>query len=121
VVEVPSTHQWTGTGVYLLKGERVTISGSGEVSHDTSRPGPPVGPNGDTQSDLTKYSILQSANHAALIGEIVGNTPGPPFLVGRYYHKDSISKSGLLLLGVNDQDVSNNRGTFIARIDVSKP
>jgi len=127
VVEVPSTRQWTGTGVYLVKGERVTISASGEISHDTSRPGLSVGPDGDPQPGLAKYSILKSANHAplighaSLIGEIIGSTPGPPFLVGSYYHRDSISKTGLLLLGVNDTDVSNNRGTFVARIEVSKP
>jgi len=120
VVEVPSTRRWIRTGVYLLPGDRVTISGTGEVYYDISRPRPPVGPDGDSQSNLAKYSILKSANHAALIGEIKSNTPGRPFLVGSYYHIDS-HKRGLLLLGVNDTYVKDNRGKFIARIEVSKP
>jgi hypothetical protein len=119
-VEVPGTHQWTGTGVYLQKGERVTISASGKVNYDISGSRPPVGPDGAPQADLAKYNFLQAANHAALIGEIIGTTPRQPFLVGSYYH-DSITKSGLLLLGVNDRRVDDNRGTFIAHIEVFKP
>jgi hypothetical protein len=119
VVEVPGTQQWTCTSIYVRKGDRVTIDGRGQVHHISSQPA--VGPDGDRRPSLRRFNILPSANHAALIGEVIGSTPGPPFLVGSYYHTDSINQNGLLLLGVNDKGVNNNSGEFIASIEVAKP
>jgi hypothetical protein len=119
VVEVPGTQPWTDTSIYVRKGDRVTIDGRGQVHHDSSQLA--VDPDGDPRPALTKFNILPSADHAALIGEIIGNTPGRPFLVGSHYHTDSINQSGLLLLGVNDRGVNNNSGEFIASIEVAKP
>jgi hypothetical protein len=119
VVQVPGTQPWTGTNIYVQKGDRVTIDGRGQVHHDSSQPA--VGPDGDPSSGLRKFNILPSADHAALIGEIIGNTPGGPFLVGSHYHTASIKQSGLLLLGVNDKGVNNNSGEFVASIEVAKP
>jgi hypothetical protein len=119
VVEVPGTQPWTGTSIYVRKGDQVTIDGRGQVHHDSSQPA--VGPDGDPRPSFRKFNILPSADHAALIGEIIGNTPGRPFLVASHYHTASINQSGLLLLGVNDRGVSNNSGEFIASIEVAKP
>jgi hypothetical protein len=121
MVTVSSRESWTDSGIHLTKGEQVTITASGQVDHDGRSPSPPVGPDGDPRRALSRLSILRDAPHAALIGKIIGNTEGHPFLVGSQYHADSIDQSGLLLLGVNDQGLTNNTGGFTARIQVAMP
>jgi hypothetical protein len=121
-VKVSSRMGWTDTAIHLSKRERVTITATGEVDPDGPRgPSPAVGPDGSPQPRLRAFSVLRSAPHAALIGEIVGSGQGHPFLVGSRYHTDSSDQSGLLLLGVNDRGLSNNTGEFTARIDVATP
>jgi hypothetical protein len=116
VVEVPGTQPWTCTDIYVRKGDWVTIDARGQVNHSPSQPA--VGPYGDHRLSLRRFNILPSANHAALIGEVIGSTPGPPFFVGSH-HTVSINQNGLLLLGVNDRGVNNNAGEFIASIEVA--
>jgi hypothetical protein len=120
-VTVSSKGPWTDTGIYLTKGEPVTIAASGQVDHDgPSRGSPPAGPDGDPQARLRKYNVLWEAPHAALIGELVGSTQGHPFLIGSHYHTEGVDQAGLLLLGVNDHGRTNNTGVFTARIEVAR-
>jgi hypothetical protein len=120
-VIVPGTQGLSDTGVYLTKGERVTITASGQVDPDGPGRSPQVGPDGNPDQKLRTFSILPDFPHAALIGQIVGSIQGHRFLVGSHYHIDSIGQSGLLLLGVNDRGRRENRGEFAARIDVARP
>lgn len=81
-LNVPSTDQWTDTGIDLKKGAQVTITGTGQVRHNQSQP--PVGPDGDSRPVLQQYSVLPNVPHAALIGMV--DDPGHLFPVGQSFY-----------------------------------
>ena len=51
--------------------------------------------------------------HGALIGWV--ESSGAPFLVGDYY--EGAPGSGMLYLGINDGNVTDNDGEFVATIE----
>ena len=75
-----------------------------------------TGPNG-ADTPHGNCVLPGSEHHAALIGRIVGITAGPPFLIGAAL-TTSARQTGLLLLGINDKEVDNNSGTFVANIHI---
>jgi hypothetical protein len=121
-VRVPGNNPgWMNTGVYLAKGERLSIAATGKVDPDGPHPRwSPVGPDGYADKSLRRFSVLPDAPHAALIGQ-VGGSHGGPFLVGSRYNSGRIDQAGLLELRVNDTGVKENTGTFTARIEVARP
>lgn len=57
-------------------------------------------------------------HHAALIGHILGPSPGTPFLVGSTFDGQA-NQSGELDLGINDIGVDNNGGAFHASVQAA--
>jgi len=112
-VTIPGTKPWTGTGLIFKVADKITISSSGIVM-----------PNGTVKSDPNgvpdrpdwqkNYSVIKTANHVCLIGKIGKN--GKPFFIGKQFSITSKS-SGELFLGINDTDLGNNSGQFIATIN----
>jgi hypothetical protein len=120
-VTVPGNQGWTKTGVYLAKGERLSITASGKVDPDGPRHRTsPAGPDGIADETLSRYSVLPGAPHAALIGQVLGGRGGP-FPVGSHYHADRVDQDGPLQLRVNDKGFPENTGAFTARIEVAGP
>ena len=114
-VVVDARRAYTDTGVDVAVGDRVAISATGTIFHDSSGS---TGPNGVAERrDLRQFNVLDSENHGALIGRI-GET-GAPFAVGSDFSSASLAP-GRLFLGVNDRGVDNNSGAFNATVTVRK-
>ncbi|MGI8984205.1 MAG: hypothetical protein ACR2HM_06695 [Acidimicrobiales bacterium] len=114
-VTVDAKRSFTDTGVDVAAGDRVTIGATGIIFHDSSGS---TGPNGVAERrDLSQFNVIESDNHAALIGRI-GET-GSPFAVGTDFSSASLAP-GRLFLGVNDVGVDNNSGAFSATVTVRR-
>ena len=125
---VSAERVWTRTGLALEKGQRVTVSATGSVvayqpSLREKEVVAEVGPEGtylfsDRVADR-EFPLPAAGGGPApcygLIGRIGG---GAPFFIGtsRTWTAD---RGGELWLGVNDFDVSDNSGEFLATIDLS--
>ncbi|GEM_PF-1470140 len=112
---IPGTQEWTDTGVTVNAGDALGITATGQVYIDPSYP---QGPDGDPSCTPAVNYPGQSASFPApnlacwsLIGRI---GTGPPFEVGS--STLVTATSGLLYLGVNDGDFSDNSGNWTVRI-----
>jgi hypothetical protein len=116
VVDVPGRRSWTDTGFDMRQGVWLTVTATGLVHQSDTGPG--VGPEGVAARQLRGASILPDVPHGALIGKI--GKAGPPFPVGRRLVMD-VPMSNRLYLGINDNDVENNSGSFTAVVVVGRP
>ena len=117
-IEIPSTEQWTDTGVDCEPGEVLDISATGTVLHDKDDPNSTVGPDGLTDPFYRQYNVvgLPDANTVALIGNF--DNEQPFFVIGSA-KTITCPGAGRLFLGVNDRGLTGpggNRGEFSAAI-----
>jgi hypothetical protein len=112
-VEVPATRRWTDTGVDCQAGNVLEIAATGTASHRVG--GRAFGPDGnpDPKARGANLKGLRDVNHAALIGSIGGQQPYSRVGSQNTY---TCAAGGRLFLGINDNGVDNNRGTFGATI-----
>jgi hypothetical protein len=107
-INVPGNRQWAQTGIRVKKGERISLSASGTISNnpqDTGRD--PDGSSTQFQNETRDWNPLPEANDLSLIGR-VGRIL---FAVGR--SRDiQIPADGELELGVNDNNVNDNEGSW---------
>jgi hypothetical protein len=115
-VEVPGTAAWTRTGLSLTQGQRFDVRATGQVSFIPTAP--PVGPDGATDQHPGVCVLPGPDHHGALIGRILGPSPGMPFLVGSTFDGQA-GQSGELELGINDVGVDNNGGAFQASVQMA--
>ena len=117
-VVVPSTEQWTDTGIDLSIGDTVLIEADGAVTPTRNPVIPLHDPNGHPDPTARQYNVegLEEANHNSLIGRI--GEAGAPFLVGSQLLTKADTE-GRLFLGINDINVLNNSGEFTATITVN--
>ncbi len=115
-LNVPGTVAWTDTGIDLAAGQQLTITASGTVLHNA--PGNDgCDPTGEPATSGHGANVIGCPNHASLIGKI--GDAGAPFYVGRTYSVPS-SAAGRLYLGVNDNDLTNNGGSYSANVTVTE-
>jgi hypothetical protein len=120
VVEVPGNQpRGVDTGIELRTGDQVTISASGSVT--AGRRAGVVSPDGGRPSaagvfGATTYPV-PSAGVGALIGYIVSSNgqTSQPFFIGSQA-TFTAPVDGRLYLTVNDDNYSDNSGSFTARI-----
>ena len=117
-VKVSSTESWVDTGFDLEAGQTVQIKAHGEVFINEDTVSTPNGVDDPKVNAVTKLlfrakNVVYDAGHGALIGKI--GEEGNPFLVGEEF-TFSAESAGRLYLGVNDKDVKNNRGEYVAKI-----
>lgn len=110
-LSVPANRAWTSTGVFVRQGQAVRFNASGQVWLSGDR-GDVATPAGATSGRMAPGSPV-NALAGALIGR-VGN--GAPFGIGNQTEV-RMPDAGELWLGVNDNDVNDNRGEF--RVEVS--
>ncbi len=117
VVLVDSRKPWTATGIYLKRGQRVTISASGKVAFDTD--GGYATPDGSGRGPAGSEAVLPGAPTHGLLGRIGKN---PPFFIG---HEKSFkaANSGELFLGINETPAqffayADNSGAWKVQIKV---
>lgn len=112
-VSVPANQAWTDTGIDLALGSNVTITASGTIRIAGSDPGktPAGAPECSAPSDF----LAPGLPCWSLIGRI-GN--GTPFYVGAATGF-SVTTSGRLFLGVNDNFFPDNSGSWAATVSIA--
>jgi hypothetical protein len=120
VVDVPGNQsRGVDTGIDLRSGDQVIISASGNVT--AGRRAGVVSPEGGRQSAAAVFGAttypVPTAGVGALIGYIVSSNgqSTQPFYVGTQL-TFTASADGRLYLSVNDDNYSDNSGSFSARI-----
>jgi hypothetical protein len=109
-VEVPGNVAWTDSGVTVRRGERVSFEASGSVDLLANSPAGPDGRSGMRSRDYPVPAVLGGA----LIGR-VGNSR--PFVIGSDSQPLVMPATGRLMLGVNDNNVVDNSGSFVVKIN----
>jgi hypothetical protein len=110
-INVPANQVWTNTGIPVLRGERISFSARGDIMIS---PTASSGPNGSpaVTSRNVRYP-LQNAYAGALIGR-VGNSA--PFLIGTNTQPIVMPTNGPLMLGINDDVMTDNSGSYSVNI-----
>jgi len=111
-VTVNATQRWTSTGITVAKGQRVAFQASGEVqlspdANDTATTA------GSKLGRRMSAGPLPGQLSGALIGR-VGN--GQAFGIGNQTEALTMPAAGMLYLGVNDDNVDDNRGAFTVTV-----
>jgi uncharacterized Zn-binding protein involved in type VI secretion len=117
-VRVDATQPWTDTGLSVNQGDRVSFQASGQVRINGREAATPDGSNvtatnrsrqgGNRGNGYDGYPI-PGAPVGALVGRI-GNSE--PFGIGTQTQPLVMPESGRLMLGVNDNNLSDNSGSF---------
>ena len=111
-ITVPSTQQWTSTGIRVNQGDRLQFQSSGEINLRPANQGDRANVAGSLSGRTAPNSPLPKALAGALIGRI---DSGQPWGLG---NQTSIiaPASGILYLGINDDLLTDNSGEFTVRI-----
>lgn len=115
-VTVPGNQQWTRTGIFVRQGDTVRFTSSGEITLSTD------------QSDVATVAGSRSGRRAmrapmgnALAGALIGRIGnGAPFGIGDQASV-RMPESGELFLGINDDEVGDNRGSFQVEVVPQTP
>ncbi len=112
-VKVDGKKTWTDAGIDAVKGQQISLTASGRVyANNTVQ----CGPEGITnRPDWRTYCVVNGKPHAGLIMKI-GN--GNPFFAGNSF-AFSAPQNGRIYLGINDNDVGNNKGEFSVVLSIS--
>ena len=102
---VSSTVDWTDTGVQVRAGQTIYVEASGEVRWGRDRRD---GPAGEKNSPFNQARPLPNRPGAALIGRIGGDV----FFIGEGQGPIRVRNSGRLELGINDEYLEDNSGSF---------
>jgi hypothetical protein len=111
-VVVQARDQWTDTGIVVRAGQPIVVAATGTVRWGPNRRD---GPTGEHNSPRNEARPMPNRSAAALIGRIGPN--GVPFFIGDNSGEIRVRESGPLHLGINDDYVSDNSGSF--RVTVS--
>jgi hypothetical protein len=109
---VSAGQRWTDTGIRLRAGETFRIDASGYINWGPNRSDDA---NGEVNSPYNANRPMPNRPGGALIAR-VGN--GAPFFVGSGTQSFRASASGPLYLGINDDYLGDNSGSF--RVMVSR-
>jgi len=110
-VRVDAKQGWTDGGVNVNQGDRVSFHASGQIAYGRSagQTAPPEGA-GERRANYP----APNAPVGALLGRI-GN--GPPFVIGSQTDPIQMPASGRLMLGVNDNELTDNSGFFLVAVN----
>lgn len=111
-VRVPGNTTWVATPHTVRRGDRVTFSASGQVQLSESADDVAQAA-GSLKQRYAQGSPLPQNFAGALIAK-VGNSA--PFPIGNITTPITMPADGQLYLGINDDEVSDNRGEFIVQI-----
>lgn len=102
---------WSNTGLVVRKGQRLRINSSGRISLGRGRFATPLGVS--TIPDTEK--LMRNEATGALIA-VIGDDNDDFILVGT--RRDFVAqRDGVLFLGVNEGDLSDNTGTYDVSIE----
>ena len=104
-VNVSATTSWTDTGIELRAGQTIYVQASGQVRWGRDRRD---GPGGEKDSPFNQARPLPNRPGAALIGQIGGDI----FFIGDGQGAIRVRNGGRLALGINDEYLEDNSGSF---------
>ena len=107
-VMVAATVKWVDTGTDVQSGQDVYFEATGEVVWGPSRRD---GPAGEQNSPMNANRPIPTRPAAALIGR-VGDNAADYFYIGVERGAIRMRSSGRLFLGVNDDYLQDNSGSF---------
>ncbi len=110
-VSVSATADWTSTDIRVQRGQRISISATGEVDLGNSRR---ASPNGISLSDNRK--LIPNKPTGGLIA-VVGDDNDDFVFIGRG-SEFTASHNGILFLSVNEGNLKDNTGSFVAKVRV---
>lgn len=110
-IRIPGNQAWVPAGVMVRKGQRIAFSATGQV-HFSPEASHASGPDGNPAVQTSGLPVA-GMSVGGLIAR-VGNSQ--PFPIGSNRSPIAMPESGLLLLGVNDTNVSDNSGEFIVTL-----
>jgi hypothetical protein len=106
-VRVEGNRIWTDSGITVTRGENLTFAATGKVKINKDLN---LGPDGDPGLAHRRSLPMQmTGSVGSLIGRI-GN--GQPFTIGSNTAPITMPATGKLLLGINDDNFSDNGGAF---------
>ena len=105
-VNVSARTQWTDTGVSVRNGQTIYFEASGRVRWGSSRQD---GPEGENDSPRNPSRPIPGRPAAALIGRVGDDAP---FFIGNDTEGIRVRGSGTLFLGINDETLDDNSGSF---------
>jgi len=108
-VQVTLDSNWTDSGIYLRRGERVQVSATGVITVGRSR----ISPDGLRSNDPT--APLPNASEGELIGAI-GRDPSAPIVELGSNREFTADRNGRLFLTANRGSFADARGGFTVQI-----
>lgn len=111
-VTVPANKAWTKTTITVKNGDKVTVTASGTITLDVNVT---TGPDG-LKVSATDHCAIRGANRGAIIGRV--GKKGVPFAIGANGTL-SVAGDGILYLGINDDNVKNNSGSYTVTVKVN--
>lgn len=116
-VLVHANRQWTDTGITVRAGDVIRFDPTGVIQWGPARQD---GPSGEVNSPYNRNRPMANQPGGALIGRIgTGTGTGDMFYVGADRGTFRARTSGRLYLGVNDDYLQDNSGSF--RVIVEHP
>jgi hypothetical protein len=110
-VSVAAAADWTSTEIRVQRGQRIVVSASGEVDlGDNQR----SGPDGISLTDSRK---LVAARPTGALIAVVGDDNDDFIFVGKATEFVA-PHNGILFLSVNEGNLKDNTGAFVARVRV---
>lgn len=106
---IPAQQAWTPTGLFVSRGERLTITASGQMKYGT---GDDANATPGGSSDRNPGNPMPGLTTGTLIGRI-GN--GQPFNIGSQ-SQITAPAAGQLFLGINDSHMGDNSGGYQVRV-----
>ena len=103
---VDAASQWSDTGIDVRSGTSVYFEANGKVQWGPDRKDGPAGEGGNHRN---AGRPMPNRSGGALIGRVGGSEP---FLIGDERGPIRMRESGRLSLGVNDDFLEDNRGSF---------
>jgi len=110
-VSVAAAADWTSTEIRVQRGQRIVISASGEVDLGDSQRS---GPEGISLNDSRK---LVAARPTGALIAVVGDDNDDFIFVGKATEFVA-PHNGILFLSVNEGNLKDNTGAFVARVRV---
>jgi hypothetical protein len=111
-VRVPGNQRWVSTGLTVRRGEQVSFNANGRVQLSDD-PGDVAHAAGSLRQRTAAGAPLPQNFAGALIAR-VGNSA--PFPIGDNTAPIAMPAGGQLFLGINDDELSDNRGEYIVSI-----
>ncbi len=114
-VVVPATERWVDTGIFVQRGNTVTLDSTGRVVLSTD-PSDTASPQGSDKGRKANDAPLRDQPAGGLIGRI---GESEPIYIGNS-RSIQAPASGRLYLSVNDDHLPDNRGEFRVNVRVQR-